>query len=171
MLGAQEGRMMRRILVESLLAMSLVTLQAPPGLAVPASHTAEAPPEPWVAAALSVLGTPVVALGLGALAGTLEAGGGDAMMGAMLATPLLMGAGHVYAGDWKRGVLVGLGAEAAVLGAGLAASLVPRPADNGTGVLMLFAGMGAGAAYSVWAGYDAHETARRAGQPSAATQP
>jgi hypothetical protein len=163
--------MMKRIPVGCLLAMSLVTLHAAPGLAAPSSRAVEAPPEPWVAAALSVLGTPVVAVGLGALAGTLQGGGGDPMMGAILATPLLMGAGHVYAGDWQRGVLVGLGAEAAVVGAGLAASLVPRPADNGTGVMMLFAGMGAGAVYAVWAGFDAHETARRAGQPSAVAQP
>ncbi|MEB3223118.1 MAG: hypothetical protein VKS61_13665 [Candidatus Sericytochromatia bacterium] len=34
-----------------------------------------------------------------------------------------------------------------------------------------FAAMGAGTAYAVWAGFDAHETARRAGKPPAAPQP
>lgn len=112
--------------------------------------------DPWLAAGLSV-GAPL------ALAAPLAAG----IWWPVLASPLAIAAGHLYAGDAGRAAGIGLGGVgAAGLGAlagwGVSAALgLPAATAWGTGL-----GLGA---YGLWAATDAYGEALRSGETQVLT--
>lgn len=152
------------------LALGLVTTGTQPAWAANLStlelkHTELAASEPqtknpWAAMGLS-LGTPLV-LGIGAAA---------AFGPLALLAPLGLGAGYVYAGDPARGLWVGLGGSAAVLGGALASGLLSLLVDSnttsGTALSFMLVGtLGSAVLYSYWAARDVMETTDRANEPA-----
>src|SRR5689334_10586183 len=93
-----------------------------------ATTSLAAPPNPWAAAAWSALAFPAVALTTGATLGALS---GSPLQQPLYvlwgASPLLMGAGQLYAGDASRAMWVGLGGPVAVVGGALAGAAVAVP--------------------------------------------
>jgi hypothetical protein len=82
-----------------------------------------------------------------------------------VAAPLGVGAGHFYAGDVTRGAWVSLGGVGAFLAGGAwglygpNSDLYPRRVNNA-----VFGALTATAAYSLWASWDAYQTAERINQ-------
>lgn len=119
--------------------------------------------EPWLAASLTLAGP--AALALPALMWpSVAAAWAPAALG-----PLALGAGHLYAGDPARGLLVGLGG-AGMAGAGAAAGYglgawLGMPAQ---GAMLAGGGLGL-AGYTVWAAADAFRAAGAAGQVEVVT--
>ncbi|MDB5100528.1 MAG: hypothetical protein JWM80_4949 [Cyanobacteria bacterium RYN_339] len=148
----------------SLTCLGLALAGGPAAQAAPEPPTA---PNPWLAGGLSLLTMPVIAIGAAGLAGTLPGGGGTPLLAVLGLAPLLTGTGQWYAGDRQRALWVGLGGEVVMLGTVGGVGLLAKPGDSGVGIVMGLAGIGAGTLYSVWAGYDALQTAQRLAATSA----
>jgi hypothetical protein len=134
-----------------LLPLALVMLLSPPAHAQAETPDAgkalqaEAPPNPWLAAGLSV-GAPFL-LGLA----SANVGG--------IAAPIGFGAGHFYAGNHERGAWVSLGGAATFLGG--AAIALALPSSDARPRLLLQALQGAALGtlfYGFFAGADAFRT-------------
>lgn len=135
---------MKALLLASLMFCSLLS----PAIAADETPTEVSLPNPWLAGGLS-MASPIL---LGAV--TFPAFG--------VGSPFGFGAGHIYAGDSGRALWVSLGGLSAVLAAGAyglygpTEELRPRRLQQAV-VNASITSM----VYSLWAGYDAFQTAER----------
>lgn len=180
---------------KALLALATVTALALPAAAEPATSLMDTrfalEPSPLLTASEPrVLKSPVLSVGLSVGApfllsnlggGLLILSGYPSQVNALsvlgmavgAASPLALGAGQAYAGDPQRGVWVGLGTYAVMvgstlLGLGVAYALAPKAMESGgqsAGMGYAFLALPVSAivtlGYTIWALADAHQTAVR----------